>query len=162
MWLKCQDLLLSGLIVWTLPTLCLGGSIIKHQAQQTGAGETTWSLERLLRCRTLMLTHTITQEAHIWMHRVTQNKPSDDSHGCSHSQRHIPSLYLTVHTQYTLTFIHKNMLSVHSYIHTRAHTLKPLKIQVVMQFTRGLTLSYSPMRTPSYTHRDTGSSTLEG
>lgn len=65
--------------------------------------------------------------------RTGSHKPSDYSHKCSHSQRHIPSFHLTMYTWYRLTCL----ASIH--IYTPVHTLKPRKTQVVMQFTWGHT-----------------------
>lgn len=54
LWPIYQDLLLNGLGVWASLKLCPGGLVIKYQALQTGAGETTLSLfnqDRSLRYR---------------------------------------------------------------------------------------------------------------
>ena len=50
----CQDRPPSGLVVWASLKLCPEGSVVKHQALQTEAGEATLSLfsqEHSLRCR---------------------------------------------------------------------------------------------------------------
>lgn len=120
-----QDILPSSLVWGASSKLYLGGSVIKHQALQTGAAETTLSLlsqEHILRCRAHVInrSHHRTQESHIWA-----RKPSDYSHRCSQSR--CTSLFMHDTCSPALMKTCSAFIHMHTLRHAHAHTptLKP-------------------------------------
>lgn len=134
MWSICQDLSPKGLVVWASLKLCPGGTAIKHQALQTGAGEATLSLfsqEHSVRCKRIEVQSTYTLILTITHIHVS---PHTSIHGHAaplivHTEVLAPRctcLYsILLFTHDTVPCIHENMLRtlIYTHLYIAMHTL---------------------------------------